>query len=731
MGNIIKFKDGNDNQVFPVTVTSAIYDEENNTFETILNGIRNMVGHPVQAATAAAMTDTTKVYVYTGSESGYDFGDWYYYDGSSWVDGGVYNSVAFDTDTTLAVSGMAADAKAVGDELDELKSDLDLVIVTNEIYSNPEITVTGTGTYVNEIFYTYSPIKVGDVFKWTYDSSTGSTAAAPVFALIRNDADTNIDAYNGASGYSVTITQAMITSGATKIVFQYYPAQGTALPTGSATLVNLKIVNTSEPDVTVGTQLKSALDALYLSNVGIHGDTLTESDNLCLENWEHTTYGSGGAYSETAYQTYTAMPPTIAVTGGDCYALSWGTNGVSGANCYMYIQEFNSGGTRVTYSATTYTDGQVVAKLNSETTKIGLMVYCSTTPSSWEDLIPKWTQVVHKNYVTPYKSHIVLPSSILEPEVEEVNIRLSNVVKTIAHRGDNITAPICTAPSYIIARKENFTVAENDLWLSSDGELVMWHDPTLARLGTYLYDINGYSMYTDGTTFYYVDSANSVYTWNGSQYVASSKALSSLTRCQGSDYTVTGLTLAVLKRIDFGRYKHMKFAGTQILTFAEWVLLCKQLGMSIYIDKKLSYTTATLTAAANIVKNYGMSKYASWLSLSTSEIETLRSIIPGARCGILSHPTQELITQYAPYNTGDGFFFDGDAKTGMTEAVIHLGLSNGFDVEVYYVDYASGTTEEQIYNTIRTAISYGVTGMTIDHYNLDDIYSDLFDSYQP
>lgn len=49
-------------------------------------------GTPLVANTAAAMTDHDKVYVYGGSEQGYINGHWYYWDGDSWEDGGVYNS---------------------------------------------------------------------------------------------------------------------------------------------------------------------------------------------------------------------------------------------------------------------------------------------------------------------------------------------------------------------------------------------------------------------------------------------------------------------------------------------------------------------------------------------------------------------------------------------------------------------------------------------------------------
>jgi len=45
---------------------------------------------PTPVSRASNMTDTSKVYLYIGSESGYNAGHWYYYNGSEWVDGGQY-----------------------------------------------------------------------------------------------------------------------------------------------------------------------------------------------------------------------------------------------------------------------------------------------------------------------------------------------------------------------------------------------------------------------------------------------------------------------------------------------------------------------------------------------------------------------------------------------------------------------------------------------------------------
>lgn len=80
---------------------------------------------PTIAQTAAEMTDTSKLYVYVGTETGYNANHWYYYNGSAWVDGGTYEVTALTTDKTLTRTDFAADAKVVGDEIADLKSDLD------------------------------------------------------------------------------------------------------------------------------------------------------------------------------------------------------------------------------------------------------------------------------------------------------------------------------------------------------------------------------------------------------------------------------------------------------------------------------------------------------------------------------------------------------------------------------------------------------------------------------
>ena len=47
-------------------------------------------GQPIVVSLANQMEDTEAVYLYTGEETGYTFGDWYYWNGTAWVSGGAY-----------------------------------------------------------------------------------------------------------------------------------------------------------------------------------------------------------------------------------------------------------------------------------------------------------------------------------------------------------------------------------------------------------------------------------------------------------------------------------------------------------------------------------------------------------------------------------------------------------------------------------------------------------------
>jgi len=108
------------------------------TGDTIHN-LQGLVGTPLTAATAASMTNTDKIYVYTGSETGYTNGNWYYYDGTAWTSGGVYNSIAMNIDSlpTLGSSnpvtsaGIKTALDAADAKIGELKENLSQINYIN------------------------------------------------------------------------------------------------------------------------------------------------------------------------------------------------------------------------------------------------------------------------------------------------------------------------------------------------------------------------------------------------------------------------------------------------------------------------------------------------------------------------------------------------------------------------------------------------------------------------
>lgn len=105
-GKIVEWEDD-------MTATKQLYIDKMNevdaTYPIELNSVKqqlaeaatkdelSQVASPLVASLVAQMTDTTRVYVYTGAEGGYTSGNWYYHNGTAWVSGGLYQSSGIGT----------------------------------------------------------------------------------------------------------------------------------------------------------------------------------------------------------------------------------------------------------------------------------------------------------------------------------------------------------------------------------------------------------------------------------------------------------------------------------------------------------------------------------------------------------------------------------------------------------------------------------------------------------
>ena len=58
---------------------------------------------------------------------------------------------------------------------------------------------------------------------------------------------------------------------------------------------------------------------------------------------------------------------------------------------------------------------------------------------------------------------------------------LSPLPRVVAHRGDSANYPENTLPAFLSGVKMGLDVIETDVHLTRDGEIVIWHDPTLER----------------------------------------------------------------------------------------------------------------------------------------------------------------------------------------------------------------------------------------------------------
>ena len=93
----------------------------NDVGEAVLTPYAEMYGSPLAARTPEGMTDTSRIYVYSGETgSGYTQGYWYFYNGTNWEEGGNYEGRSDITHEIIDDEYKLPTSKAVYDEFHRL-----------------------------------------------------------------------------------------------------------------------------------------------------------------------------------------------------------------------------------------------------------------------------------------------------------------------------------------------------------------------------------------------------------------------------------------------------------------------------------------------------------------------------------------------------------------------------------------------------------------------------------
>jgi glycerophosphoryl diester phosphodiesterase len=242
------------------------------------------------------------------------------------------------------------------------------------------------------------------------------------------------------------------------------------------------------------------------------------------------------------------------------------------------------------------------------------MFYFATVSSSdsidLENLSLDSISVFFDNSTYDYAKEILhKPISHALPRIEKQfgneieNLKLSTPspdynIFSINHRGYSLEAPENTEPAFILSKKKGFVYVESDVQFTSDNVPVMLHDTTINRT----------ARNADGSAI------------SGTIY------LQDITYEQALTY-------------DFGIWMGEEFAGTKILSFEEFIILCKKALLHPFIELKDNtsgniWTDSRIETVANIVKKYGMSNKVSFISFATSALLKISAYFPHASLGL-------------------------------------------------------------------------------------------------
>lgn len=233
-------------------------------------------------------------------------------------------------------------------------------------------------------------------------------------------------------------------------------------------------------------------------------------------------------------------------------------------------------------------------------------------------------------------------------------------VKAVNHRGYSAEAPENTLSAYRLSKLKGFDYVECDVAFTSDNVAVLLHDGTIDRTSNGTGDINS-------------------------------------------------LTFEEVRALDFGSWFSSAYAGEQIPTFEEFMILCRNIGLHPYIEIKSSatYTQTQIESLVDIVKRVGMTGKVTWISFNNEYLTYVKNYDDKARLGYLvGDVTESNIAIVTGLKTANNEVFVDSSYELLTSEKVALCVNANLPLEVWTINdssvivsldpYVSGVTSDNI-----------------------------------
>ena len=225
---------------------------------------------------------------------------------------------------------------------------------------------------------------------------------------------------------------------------------------------------------------------------------------------------------------------------------------------------------------------------------------------------------------------------------------------------------------------------------------------------------------TNGEWYWYDANNKKVYTFDYANevYVESGTNVSSLTKAMGTSVVITETPYNKLKRINIGAPdKNCE----QIMTFEEWILLMKCLGMEAYVDFKASFTESQWSNIIDTVRKLGMLRHVTWI-VFWEDKDKLRAVDPHARFGLTWTLIDSQMDALRAY-TADGEVIYYGTSDELTEAIASKARECGLVLECWFVPSIATTDEERVAG-IKHAVSLGIDAIATDYVRIEDLFAE-------